>query len=93
MRLEEASDHQRNQIERATGTVQTMSQAMNDMASEAKSSAETRPAVGGHHGRRGGSTVRRTIAGMDNIREQIRRRRNGSSGSVRVRRRSEISSN
>ena len=70
LRLEEASDHQRNQIERATGTVQTMSQAMSDMASEANRSAETaQQSV--DIAAAGGSTVRRTIAGMDNIREQI----------------------
>lgn len=70
LRLEEASDHQRNQIERATGTVQTMSQAMSDMASEANLSAETaQQSV--DIAAAGGSTVRRTIAGMDNIREQI----------------------
>ncbi|MCW5586372.1 MAG: type IV pili methyl-accepting chemotaxis transducer N-terminal domain-containing protein, partial [Chromatiales bacterium] len=70
LRLEEASDHQRNQIERASGTVQSMSQAMSDMASEANRSAETaQQSV--DIAAAGGSTVRRTIAGMDNIREQI----------------------
>jgi twitching motility protein PilJ len=70
LRLEEASDHQRNQIERASGTVRTMSQAMSDMASEANRSAETaQQSV--DIAAAGGSTVRRTIAGMDNIREQI----------------------
>ena len=71
LRLEEASDHQRNQIERASGTVQSMSQAMSDMASEANRSAETaQQSV--DIAAAGGSTVRRTIAGMDNIREQIK---------------------
>ena len=70
LRLEEASDHQRNQIERASGTVQSMSQAMSDMASEANRSAETaQQSV--DIAAANGSTVRRTIAGMDNIREQI----------------------
>jgi twitching motility protein PilJ len=70
LRLEEASDHQRNQIERATETVQNMSQAMSQMASEAGKSAEVaRQSV--DIAAAGGSTVRRTISGMDNIREQI----------------------
>jgi twitching motility protein PilJ len=70
LRLEEASDHQRNQIERATETVSAMSQAMSDMAAEAGRSAEVaQQSV--DIAAAGGSTVRRTIAGMDTIREQI----------------------
>jgi twitching motility protein PilJ len=68
--LEEASDHQRNQIENATATVQAMSQAMSDMAAEAsRSAAIAQQSV--DIAAAGGSTVRRTIHGMDNIREQI----------------------
>lgn len=68
--LEEASDHQRNQIEKATGTVKTMSEAMNEMAEESIKSAEiAQQSV--DIAAAGGGTVRRTIAGMDNIREQI----------------------
>ncbi len=68
--LEEASDHQRNQIENATSTVQAMSQAMSDMAAEAsRSAAIAQQSV--DIAAAGGSTVRRTIHGMDNIREQI----------------------
>ena len=68
--LEEASDHQRNQIENATATVQAMSQAMSDMAAEAsRSAAIAQQSV--DIAAAGGSTVRRTIQGMDNIREQI----------------------
>jgi twitching motility protein PilJ len=70
LRLEEASDHQRNQIEKATATVQAMSQAMSDMAAEAsRSAAIAQQSV--DIAAAGGSTVRRTIHGMDNIREQI----------------------
>lgn len=70
LRLEEASDHQRNQIERASDTVQTMSQAMSDMANGATTSAEiAQQSV--DIAAAGGETVRRTISGMDNIREQI----------------------
>jgi len=70
LRLEEATDHQRNQIEKASETVKTMSQAMSQMAEESNKSAEIAQqsveiAVAG------GGTVRRTISGMDNIREQI----------------------
>jgi twitching motility protein PilJ len=70
LRLEEASDHQRNQIEKASTTVKAMSQAMSDMAQGATQSAE----VAGQSveiAAAGGATVRRTISGMDNIREQI----------------------
>ena len=70
LRLEEASDHQRNQIENATETVKAMSQAMSDMALESsKSAAIAQESV--QIAAAGGSTVRRTIKGMDNIREQI----------------------
>ncbi len=70
LRLEEASDHQRNQIEKASDTVQTMSQVMGDMANGANTSAEiAQQSV--DIAAAGGQTVRRTIAGMDNIREQI----------------------
>ena len=68
--LEEASDHQRNQIEKASDTIQTMSQAMTDMANGANTSAEiAQQSV--EIASAGGETVRRTISGMDNIREQI----------------------
>jgi twitching motility protein PilJ len=68
--LEEASDHQRNQIERASATVNQMSQAMSEMANDAGQSAEiAQQAV--EIASAGGGTVRRTISGMDNIRDQI----------------------
>ena len=68
--LEEASDHQRNQIEKASQTVKAMSQAMKQMAEESTKSAEiAQQSV--DIAAAGGSTVRRTISGMDNIREQI----------------------
>jgi twitching motility protein PilJ len=70
LRLEEASDHQRNQIENATETVKSMSEAMNEMAAEAARSAQTaRESV--DIAATGGATVRKTISGMDGIREQI----------------------
>ena len=70
LRLEEASDHQRNQIEKASDIVRSMSQAMNDMANGANQSAQVaQQSV--EIASTGGETVRRTIAGMDNIREQI----------------------
>jgi twitching motility protein PilJ len=70
LRLEEASDHQRNQIEKASDTVKAMSDAMRQMADESIKSAEiAQQSV--DIAAAGGSTVRRTISGMDNIREQI----------------------
>ncbi len=70
LRLEEASDHQRNQIENASGTVKAMSQAMSQMADEASKSAEiAQQSV--DIAATGGDTVRKTINGMDSIREQI----------------------
>ena len=70
LRLEESSDHQRNQIQKASGTVRTMAKAMSDMADEAsKSAAIAQQSV--EIAAAGGGTVRRTISGMDNIREQI----------------------
>jgi len=70
LRLEEASDHQKNQIEKASETVKAMSQAMSQMADESSKSAEiAQQSV--DIAAAGGGTVRRTIAGMDNIREQI----------------------
>jgi len=70
LRLEEASDHQRNQIENASGTVRAMSTVMSEMAEGASKSAEIAQqsvAIAAA----GGTTVRHTIDGMDNIREQI----------------------
>ena len=68
--LEEASDHQRKQIEKAYATVNQMSEAMREMASEAgKSAAIAQQSV--EIAAAGGATVRRTITGMDNIRDQI----------------------
>ncbi|MCG6966309.1 MAG: methyl-accepting chemotaxis protein [Chromatiaceae bacterium] len=70
LRLEEASDHQRNQIEKASDTVRTMAQAMSEMAEESNNSAAiAQQSV--DIAAAGGATVRRTISGMDNIREQI----------------------
>jgi twitching motility protein PilJ len=68
--LEEASDHQRSQIEKAYATVNQMSEAMRVMASDAGKSADiAQQSV--EIAAAGGATVRRTITGMDNIRDQI----------------------
>ena len=70
LQLEEASDHQRNQIENASETVKSMSGAMSRMADEAGKSAQiARESV--DIASAGGGTVRKTISGMDSIREQI----------------------
>jgi len=70
MHLAEASEHQREQITNATGIVREMSQAMEKVAEDATSSfdvAQRSVDIAS----KGGETVRRTIDGMDRIREQI----------------------
>jgi twitching motility protein PilJ len=70
LHLSEASDHQRDQIVNASKIVKEMSGAMNQMAVNANSSARiAQESV--EIASAGGDTVRRTIRGMDNIREQI----------------------
>jgi twitching motility protein PilJ len=70
MHLAEAAEHQREQISGATAIVREMSAAMDRMAADAAESAEVaRRSV--DIAARGGNTVRRTIDGMNNIREQI----------------------
>jgi twitching motility protein PilJ len=70
MHLSEASDHQRDQIINASGIVKQMSNTMNEMAVKANSSVSiARQSL--DIANEGGETVRATIDGMDNIREQI----------------------
>ncbi len=68
--LTEASEQQAEQIGGATETVRQMNAAMDRMAEDAALSAD----VARHSleiAAKGGDTVRRTIDGMDNIRDQI----------------------
>jgi len=70
MQLTEASDHQRDQIVNASDIVKEMSATMSDMAKGAGDSVGVaRASVEIAH--EGGDTVRKTIEGMDNIRDQI----------------------
>ena len=70
MHLSEASDHQRDQIINASGIVKQMSHTMNEMAVKANNSVSiARQSL--DIANEGGETVRATIDGMDNIREQI----------------------
>ena len=70
MHLSEASDHQRDQIVNASGIVKQMSHTMNEMAVKANNSVSiARQSL--DIANEGGETVRATIDGMDNIREQI----------------------
>ncbi len=70
MHLTEASEHQRDQITSASGIVGKMTETMNKMAGDAGKSAEVaRESV--DIAQTGSETVRQTIIGMDNIREQI----------------------
>jgi twitching motility protein PilJ len=70
MHLAEASEHQREQITVATGTISEMNLAIEKMADDAGRSAEVAQ-KSLDIAAKGGDTVRRTINGMDNIREQI----------------------
>lgn len=68
--LADASLHQREQIENTSSRIKIMSKAMTSMASDANESVK----VAEHSldiAAKGGHNVRSTIAGMDNIREQI----------------------
>jgi twitching motility protein PilJ len=70
MHLAEASEHQADQITATTQAMKAMAQAMDDMSSDANESvdiAKQSVEIAG----KGGDTVRRTILGMDTIREQI----------------------
>ncbi len=70
MHLAEASEHQAEQITKATNAINEMTEEMDRMTADAADSAEIAQravAIAGN----GGETVRRTIKGMDTIREQI----------------------
>ncbi len=70
MHLAEASEHQAEQIIDATGAIREMTTAIDQMSQDATESAE----VAQHSTQiagKGAETVRRTIEGMDGIREQI----------------------
>lgn len=70
MRLADAAENQREQIGGATVIVSEVSSAMDRMASDAAESAVVAERSVGIAAR-GGETVRRSIDGMNNIREQI----------------------
>ncbi len=70
MHLAEASEHQADQIASASSAIKSMAETIDQMSSDANESAE----VAQHSveiASKGADTVRRTILGMDNIREQI----------------------
>jgi twitching motility protein PilJ len=70
MHLAEASEHQADQITNATQAMKAMANAMDQMSRDANESvdiAKQSVEIAG----KGGDTVRRTILGMDTIREQI----------------------
>ncbi len=70
MHLAEASEHQADQITSASGAIKDMAQTIDQMSSDANESAEVAKhsvEIAGN----GADTVRRTILGMDTIREQI----------------------
>ncbi len=70
MHLAEASEHQAEQIISASSAIKEMAETIDQMSSDANESAE----VAQHSveiASKGADTVRRTILGMDNIREQI----------------------
>ncbi len=68
--LAEASEHQANQISSATLSIKEMTGAIDQMSTEANSSAEVAQRSV-EIAAKGADTVRRTIQGMDTIREQI----------------------
>ncbi|MBT2968608.1 MAG: chemotaxis protein [gamma proteobacterium symbiont of Ctena orbiculata] len=70
MHLAEASEHQAEQITQANESIKTMTQAIDQMSHDATESAEVaKRSV--EIASTGAETVRSTITGMDNIREQI----------------------
>ncbi len=70
MQLAEASEHQAREIRDATDTINDMARSFDDMAKRSSESAEVaQNSV--EIANRGADMVRQTIAGMDNIRDQI----------------------
>ncbi len=70
MHLAEAAEHQRDEITGASATIDKMTAALVEMEGTAMRSAEVAQRSVELAGK-GGEAVRRTIHGMDNIREQI----------------------
>ena len=70
MHLAEASEHQAEQITKTTSAIKEMTEEMDRMTGGAADSAEIAQRAVSIAGK-GGDTVRRTINGMDTIREQI----------------------
>jgi len=70
MHLADAAEHQREQITGASSTIDKMTVALEDMSNNATESAQVAE-NSVELASKGGEAVRRTINGMDNIREQI----------------------
>jgi len=70
MHLADATDHQKVQIATASQTVRDISQAISDLASNASKSIQVAQSSV-EIANRGGDVVKRTIKGMDGIRDQI----------------------
>ncbi len=70
MHLADAAEHQREQITGASSTIDKMTVALEDMSNDATESAQVAQSSV-ELASKGGEAVRRTINGMDNIREQI----------------------
>ena len=70
MHLADAAEHQREQITGASTTIDKMTDALQDMSNNATESARVAE-NSVEMASKGGEAVRRTINGMDNIRDQI----------------------
>lgn len=70
MHLADAAEHQREQITGASSTIDKMTAALEEMSNDATESAQVAQSSV-ELASKGGEAVRRTINGMDNIREQI----------------------
>ncbi|MFW5816487.1 MAG: methyl-accepting chemotaxis protein [Wenzhouxiangella sp.] len=70
MQLAESSEHQAKEIGKATVTINDMARSFDDMAGRSNESAEVAQSSV-ETANRGADMVRQTIAGMDNIRNQI----------------------
>ncbi|WP_241084979.1 methyl-accepting chemotaxis protein [Candidatus Vondammii sp. HM_W22] len=70
MHLAEASEHQAERISTATGSIKSMGETIDQMSLDATESAEIAQRSVDIAGK-GAATVRKTIRGMDTIREQI----------------------
>ena len=70
MHLADAAEHQREQITGASSTIDKMTVALEDMSNNATESAQVAE-NSVELASKGGEAVRRTINGMDNIRDQI----------------------